>query len=86
MFDLSIVLTIYVAVDRFAILSVLPVSAITLLPAISYTSMSYSLSLFSANRDDVGLGYNVGVCFSGALYAKFNWEISYTRNTQVALK
>jgi hypothetical protein len=31
-------------------------SAITLLPAISYTPMSYSLSLFSANRDDVGLG------------------------------
>ena len=65
----------YVAEDKCDISIVFPVSAITLFPAISYSSMSYSLSLFSANKDDVGLGNNTGVLelflmVSGSLYER----------------
>ena len=40
--------------------------------------MSYSLSLFSANKDDVGFGYNIGVVSWGTLDAKFCASKSYS--------
>ena len=78
----------YVAEDKCDISIVFPVSAITLFPAISYTSISYSLSLFNANRDDVGFGYSVGVVCLGTLDAKFcppksNSTKVYTEDAQV---